>query len=221
MDRNTCQEALLIYHRERRRKLIESYGQLNAFAKKGQIVFAGSSLMERFPLGELKQDLDIPQIIYNRGVGGFTTEEYYQVLEPCIFALRPSKLFLNIGTNDMAQEGFSVEKLRQNYTRILKKIRENIPDCQVYLMAYYPVNDVEAFEETCEPVSFLSRNNGNIRASNQMVEELAKEFGFHFVDVNQDLCDGAGRLRKELTQEGLHLWPKAYEIILGRLKAYL
>ena len=48
---------------------------LNEFVKPGQILFAGSSLMEQFPIQEFVADFDLPLTIYNRGVGGFTTSE--------------------------------------------------------------------------------------------------------------------------------------------------
>ncbi len=48
---------------------VERFRYLNAFAKKGQIVFAGSSLMEQFPIYEFLQDFNLPYTIYNRGIG--------------------------------------------------------------------------------------------------------------------------------------------------------
>ena len=40
---------------------------LNEFVKPGQILFAGSSLMEQFPIQEFVADFDLPLTIYNRG----------------------------------------------------------------------------------------------------------------------------------------------------------
>ena len=76
--------AAAIYERkfrEEKRDKVERFRHLNPFVKKGQIVFAGSSLMEQFPISEFLQDFDLPYTIYNRGVGGFTTEEMLPVLQ--------------------------------------------------------------------------------------------------------------------------------------------
>ena len=73
---------------------------LNEFVKPGQILFAGSSLMEQFPIQEFVADFDLPLTIYNRGVGGFTTSEMLACMQDCVYALRPAYIFINIGTND-------------------------------------------------------------------------------------------------------------------------
>lgn len=198
---------------------LERYRRLNRFARKGETVFAGSSLMEQFPLYELKMSLGIPGIIYNRGIGGYTTAELLQVLETCIFDLEPSAIFINIGSNDMAQPGFTIEGLRDNYRQILTQISQRLPDCRITLMAYYPINEACAmpgFEDF-----FATRNNATIQACNRMVEELAGEMSCRFIDVNSCLYDENGSLKAEYTVEGLHMWPDAYSGILKALLPYL
>lgn len=41
---------------------IERFRHLNPYVKKGQILFAGSSLMEQFPIYEFIQDYDLPYV---------------------------------------------------------------------------------------------------------------------------------------------------------------
>lgn len=43
------------------------YRQLNQTAQKGQIVFAGSSLMEMFPIEQFVAEDNLPVVVYNRG----------------------------------------------------------------------------------------------------------------------------------------------------------
>ena len=200
---------------------LEKYRRLNQYVKKGQIVFAGSSLMEHFPIGELKMSLDIPGIIYNRGIGGYTTSELLQVMDICIFDLEPSKLFINIGSNDMAAPGFSIEGLQVNYRQIIKQIRQRLPDCLVTLMAYYPVNETQSIPGIDPAEFFATRNNETIQACNDVVKQLAAKLGCRFVNVNQRLTDPDGRLKSGLTVEGLHMWPDAYVEVLAALKPWL
>ena len=42
------------------------YRQLNQTAQKGQIVFAGSSLMEMFPIEQFVAEDNLPVVVYNR-----------------------------------------------------------------------------------------------------------------------------------------------------------
>ena len=54
--------------REQEDKL-ERYRILNRYARKGEILFTGSSLMEQFPVNELLLSNGLSQIIYNLGIG--------------------------------------------------------------------------------------------------------------------------------------------------------
>src|SRR5690625_1633047 len=94
---------------------LKRYKYLNQFIAKGQILFVGSSLMEQFPINEFQQTLDKKLIIYNRGVSGFITEGLLSVMDTCIFELVPSKIFINIGTNDIASPNYKRENLIANY----------------------------------------------------------------------------------------------------------
>ena len=94
-------DQLMEYFEKEKVEKIERYKRLNKFVKKGEILFVGSSLMEQFPIYELMLDYGINKVIYNRGIGGFTTNELLEVMDVCIFDLEPSKIFINIGTNDV------------------------------------------------------------------------------------------------------------------------
>lgn len=208
---------------EQRRKL-DSYRLLNEYARKGQILFTGSSLMEQFPVQELLWANGEDRIIYNRGVSGFTTTDMLHAMEEMVFGLFPSRIFINIGTNDIGSPDYRLENLEINCRRILEQIRSRLTQTEVFVMAYYPVNEtVIAMGMTPEEAAgqFVTRNNRNIRLANQMMEQLAGELGCRFIDVNEGLTDDQGRLRKEFTVEGIHLYPNAYRIVLENLRKYL
>ena len=54
---------------------IERFRKMNETIEKGQIVCAGSSLMEMFPVEKFVQEDKLDLVIYNRGIGGFVTQE--------------------------------------------------------------------------------------------------------------------------------------------------
>ena len=85
---------------------IRNFGYLNQGALKGQILFTGSSLMEMFPVCEIARSQGIEQVIYNRGVGGLNTDEFLDNIDTLLLDLEPSKIFINIGTNDITKERF-------------------------------------------------------------------------------------------------------------------
>jgi hypothetical protein len=82
---------------EYRNSIRNRFVQENKIAKRGQIVFVGSSLMEMFPIDKMQSSLGLDKVIYNRGIRATTTAELLEGIDICILDLKPSKVFINIG----------------------------------------------------------------------------------------------------------------------------
>lgn len=199
------------------REKLESYRQLNRLAKKGQVVFTGSSLMEQFPLNEMLQGEALPYRVYNRGMSGFVAPQLLQVLDVCVVELAPAHVFLNIGTNDMSRPDYRQEALLACYRRILEEILSHVPGVKLHLLAYYPVNPDLEGQEGWAAEALRYRTNQVLREANRGVEALAREMGAEYLDLNAPLLDGQGRLRAQYTKEGIHLYPAGYQAVLGEL----
>ena len=199
------------------REKLESYRQLNRLAKKGQVVFTGSSLMEQFPLNEMLQGEALPYRVYNRGMSGFVAPQLLQVLDVCVVELAPAHVFLNIGTNDMSRPDYRQEALLACYRRILEEILSHVPGVKLHLLAYYPVNPDLEGQEGWAAEALRYRTNQVLREANQAVEALAREMGAEYLDLNAPLLDSQGRLRAQYTKEGIHLYPAGYQAVLGEL----
>lgn len=203
---------------DKERKL-ENYREKNKEAVYGQVVFAGSSLMEMFPINKLLEEHGDDTIIYNRGIGGYVTNELLQVTDVCITDLKPKKVFLNIGTNDLSNPQIPISQMIENYDRILCKIEEALPQTVIYLMAYYPVNYEAAAEEMKECLKI--RTNEKIQRANEEVKMLAQKHGQHYIDVNKNLKDEQGRLKAEYTIEGMHIKEEGYAAIYDDVMRYV
>ncbi len=199
------------------REKLESYRQLNRLAKKGQVVFTGSSLMEQFPLNEMLQGEALPYRVYNRGMSGFVAPQLLQVLDVCVYELAPAHVFLNIGTNDMSRPDYRQEALLACYRRILEEILSHVPGVKLHLLAYYPVNPDLEGQEGWAAEALRYRTNQVLREANRGVEALAREMGAEYLDLNAPLLDGQGRLKAQYTKEGIHLYPAGYQAVLGEL----
>lgn len=196
---------------------VEQYRRLNKFVKPGQILFVGSSLMEQFPINELAMDLDLPYTIYNRGIGGYTTTELAQVLDVCVYDLQPKYIFINIGTNDLNTPDYTQEGLMARYEDILLQIRAHLPQAQLHLMAYYPVNEPIGLSDPYMAGAFKLRTNRRIREANQAVQALAHKLGAQYHDFNDGLTDSDGNLKAEYTMEGMHFYGDGYMTVLERM----
>ena len=204
--------------RENEKKALR-YRMLNQAAQKGQIVFTGSSLMEQFPIGELLMSLGIWKVVYNRSFSGYITTELMEVLDDCVLGLEPSKLFINIGTNDLDLIDNPIERLEIHYREILQRIQYRLPECETFMLEYYPVcRDTGSIKV---PPGKRIRTKEAVEQGNRVVRKLAREFGCQNINVNHVLQDEEGYLRPELASDYIHMWPTAYMLILEELKHYL
>ena len=198
---------------------IERYREENKSAQKGQTVFTGSSLMEMFPINKLLKEHGDNTVIYNRGIGGFITDELLEVVDVCVTDLMPTKVFINIGTNDLSRSDISISQLIDNYDKIITAIETAVPNVKIYLMAYYPVNYEAASEKMKECLKI--RTNEKITAANAEVKKLAEKHGQRYIDINRNLKDERGRLRAEYTIEGMHINEDGYRAVYDDIMEYV
>lgn len=174
--------------------------------------------MEMFPINKLLEEHHDSTVIYNRAVGGFITDELLKVIDVCAVDLMPSKVFINIGTNDLSWSSIPISQVVDNYSKILDEI-EKVPDVKIYLMAYYPVNYEAAAPEMKECLKI--RTNEKIAAANAEVKKLAERHGQRYIDISRNLKDDRGRLKAEYTIEGMHIKEEGYRAIYDDIMKYV
>lgn len=184
----------------------------NRKCKKAAVVFAGSSLMEMFPVEKFAKEEgpDFPTV-YNRGLGGWRTDDMLPMLDTLVIDLQPRQLFINIGTNDLSDAAVTIDALIERYDRILSIIEEGVPGVDIILMAYYPIN-YDAADEGMK-ATLRIRTNERIRQANEAVKALAMRRGCKYMDFNAPLTDEQGRLKAEYTIEGMHIYEAGYRAI--------
>lgn len=217
-----AEEVISDFFQNEKRNKVVRYRHLNRFVKKGQILFTGSSLMEQFPINEILQNHGMNTVIYNRGIGGYTIPEMLESMEEQIFELEPSKIFINIGTNDISRPEETKEQLISDYREVLTQIKDRLPQAKVYMMAYYPVNvQVAARQPWPDADKAAKLRLERLDESNKAVSELAQEFGYSYIDVNNGLTDDNGQTKEEYSIDGIHMWSDAYEVVFENMKEYI
>ncbi|MCR5773006.1 MAG: lysophospholipase [Butyrivibrio sp.] len=217
-----AEEVISDFFQNEKRNKVVRYQHLNRFVKKGQILFTGSSLMEQFPINEILQNHGMNQVIYNRGIGGYTIPEMLESMEEQIFELEPSKIFINIGTNDISRPEETKEQLISDYRKVLTQIKDRLPQAKVYMMAYYPVNvQVAARQPWPDAEKAAKLRFERLDESNKAVSELAQKFGYSFIDVNKGLTGDDGQTKEEYSIDGIHMWSDAYEVVFENMKEYI
>lgn len=217
-----AEEVISDFFQNEKRNKVVRYRHLNRFVKKGQILFTGSSLMEQFPINEILQNHGMNTVIYNRGIGGYTIPEMLESMEEQIFELEPSKIFINIGTNDISRPEETKEQLISDYRKVLTQIKDRLPQAKVYMMAYYPVNvQVAARQPWPDADKAAKLRLERLDESNKAVSELAQEFGYSYIDVNNGLTGDDGQTKEEYSIDGIHMWSDAYEVVFENMKEYI
>ena len=208
---------------EKAKKVI-NYRTLNAIAEKGAVLFTGSSLMEQFPVCEMAMSAGISRTIYNRGIGGSTTDDFLRNIDAVLLDLQPSRVFINIGTNDMTRRihgDMWMDHLFENYETIIRTALEKIPGVELFLMAYYPTCPHLPGITEHEKELLKERTKENIAECNRRVALLAEKYGQHYIDANAGLTDENGETKPEYSADGVHMYASAYEVVFNNLKQYL
>lgn len=193
---------------------IDTFRALNRAAGPGGIVFAGDSITEGFPIHELfPQGLQL----YNRGIGGINSIQLLDNLDAHILNLRPSKVFLLIGTNDI-QMGETPEAIADRIVRICAHIREMDTKTMVCVLSVYPTNSTKALYRH----AVGDRDNATICRLNACIrEKLLSVPEIGYIDLHAALRDADGNLAEAYTTDGLHISVEGYQRIVRLLLPYM
>lgn len=166
---------------------IKNFDYLNQNILKGKILFTGSSLMEQFPICEIARSKGFDEVIYNRGVGGLNTDEFLENINTLLLDLEPSKIFINIGTNDITESRYGdkwMSHLMDNFCKIIETAKDRILNAEIYIMAFYPAN-LHLPWHTEEAIQWMKlRTTENIRMCNEHLKEIANKYECHYIDCN-------------------------------------
>ena len=165
----------------------------------GKVVFLGNSITEAGNWRKLLGDSSV----VNRGISGDITFGVQKRL-PDIIALKPSRLFLMIGINDLSKD-IPEDVILQNILSIVYAVRKGSPKTKIFVQSLLPVNStVENF-----PTRF-NRADRILALNAQLSRYVAKLEGT-YVDLHSKFADDQGNLKAAYTYDGLHLTKAGYQ----------
>jgi len=175
---------------------------------KREIIFLGNSITDGGEWAELFKN----EKIKNRGISGDITDGVLYRLDEVVSS-KPDKIFIMIGINDLAR-GKTPDYVLVNYSKILAKIKETTPGTEVYIQSVLPVND--------EFGMFVNHTNKSkeIIEVNKGLKKMAVNFEYTFIDLTNTFSDSKGKLKKEFSNDGLHLMGEAYLPCKSVIKKY-
>lgn len=131
----------------------------------------------------------------NRGISGDTTEGVLKRLDPIVKG-KPAKVFLLIGTNDLAR-GKKPAVVASNVEQIVKRISTGSPDTAIYVQSVMP-----------RAKKFIKK----VGETNTLLQQVTDRTAATYVDLHPALADSTGALRIELSNDKLHLMGPGYVV---------
>ncbi len=167
------------------------------------IVFLGDSITDYVNFAEVLPSYDI----INRGIAGDTTSGVLRRLSEVI-SLKPRKLFILIGTNDIGG-GSDPVNIAENIRLIVSRVQSGSPESKIYLQAVFPTRYIGY------------SNNAKIQDLNARIKAIADDLHCTFIDLYPLLLDSESYLAPEYTLDGLHLTSKAVAKWMAFVAPYL
>ncbi|MFH0794535.1 MAG: GDSL-type esterase/lipase family protein [bacterium] len=166
----------------------------------GGIVLLGDSLTEGFPVDEIFPN----HHVINRGIsgdkiGGWKFLGVINRLDTSVFNLKPKKLFLMIGINDIIFWKTPMKEKVRGYKNLLGTLKTNLPDCEIYVQSLLPTTG-----------KYLEFNQQGADFT-KTIEKLTKDYGFTYLNLRPSFSDDRGQLREEFSKDGAHLTRAGYE----------
>jgi lysophospholipase L1-like esterase len=173
----------------------------------GRIVFLGNSLTEGFDLNILGDST-----IINRGISGDFTEGVLKRLDEVV-SLKPSRLFIEIGINDLIEK-VPVKEICRNYRQIVERVQKASPSTQIYIQSLLPVRMQSSFLTSSEDV------NEVVGEQNMALKALADKMKIPFIDLYSHFVVN-NEMNPRLTYDGIHLVNEGYQIWKAEVLPYL
>jgi len=144
-----------------------------------------------------------------RSGGALSSEEVY--LRQALSRKQYDHIYIMIGVNEL---GINDEKaFVDQYRIVIEEIQKLQPDATIYILGIMNVSqEVSADSSYC--------NNDNINARNWEIAHIADGKSIFYLDVNPAVCDEDGFLRKDYSNDGIHLRSDCYDILIDYLKAH-
>lgn len=175
-------------------------------------ILLGDSLSLWFP-AEL---LPGRRIWMNQGISGEKTHTLLNRLH-LLDVAEVDTIFLMIGINDLIW-GQSDQQVLTNYRDIMDYLSTHHPETQVVVQSILPHGAEAATWES--RALLLELPNERIRAMNKSLQEIAKGYDAHYLELYPIFSNGDGDLRPDLTTDGLHLNREGYLVWRAAIALY-
>jgi lysophospholipase L1-like esterase len=165
-------------------------------------VFMGDSITEGFAINEI---LPRESVIAGAGTtAGFIYDDLGALVEK-----KPDNVFIMLGSIDILMPVDDPKELfRNDLTKLISKIKEDLPDCKIYLQSITPV--------TQDTLKENPRYEG-LEEYNEIVKEVADKLSVNYVDIRELVQENPDLY----AEDGIHFKKEFYQLWLKKLSESL
>lgn len=172
-----------------------------------RVVFMGDSITDVWGRGLDRGEFFPGKPYINRGISGQTTAQMLIRFRPDVVALRPRAVVILAGTNDIAgNTGPATQGMIEDNLVSMSELAK-ASGIKVILASVLPINNLY------NPQESERRPPERIRELNEWLQAYARREGFIYLDYYGALTDESGRMKKELSNDGLHPNTRGYAIM--------
>lgn len=190
--RNSTQKHQLTYEDWKNLLAMEARAVSLGQGKNRLSILVGDSLSMWFP----KEKLPNGKLWLNQGISGDTSAGILSRLKAFAHT-KAEAIYLMVGINDLLR-GTSDMTILHNYRRIIHELRQTHPHTQIIVQSILPVR--------------VKVSNSHIRQLNGKIAWIAQQEGAKYLNINHWFTDLAGKLRLDLTTDGIHLSSEGYDV---------
>lgn len=173
------------------------------------IVMLGNSITAGGEFAELFNNPNIK----NRGISGDVVDGIRKRLHSVTDG-HPAKIFLLVGINDISHN-LSPAQIAGKYDLLINEILTASPSSRIYIQSVMPVdNSFKRYKN-------LLGKEHNIPLLNIELKKIADKYNCTYIDLWPAMADKKGSLKKDFTNDGLHLTGEGYRAWTNLLKPYI
>ena len=143
---------------------------------------------ERFPTGKLW---------LNQGISGDTSTGILKRLS-AFSNTKPDVIYIMAGINDL-RKGVKDDVILRNHRKMIRNLKQNHPNSLIIVQSILPTR-------------LPNLPNRRIQRINQQLTQIARQEGVSYLDMHIWFADFDGKLRQDLTTDGLHLSENGYAV---------
>lgn len=198
------------------------------FAKLGLVEMEATDLTNYFCVrgwyNTLKKlDLDVNVVFYGNSItSGSDFREFFPDVSICnlgypgddlpglrfraytIAAVKPEKVFVMGGINGLKQT--PLEVFTEQYSLMIKAIKEAVPEANIYLQSILPVKDKKMTKK--------------VKGCNIIIDSLATAYGCQYIDLFP-LYEKEGGMNLDYSKDGTHLKSEHYDKWADAIRKYV